>query len=175
MWLRIHRLLVGVLVLSAWLGSAMADEPLTSQFPEGKWKCGMGSYGLRECFITHDEGKVMLDIPDGVGHRMPLKGQLLGTDTDGEVVFDGVLSGKYVDFDSDCATEKTTDPKSCLELHEKARRQSMRLVFQRKKDGSWRGTLPFFIVRGKWNGMIAEGWYRHGATEPLRLVPKKNE
>ncbi len=164
---------LGFVLLAGGSGRA-AETPVAGQLPAGTWRCGVGSYALRDCRVVQEGEQTFLEIPDGLGHWMPMRGELLPTDTPGEVLFDGQMMGRFADCDDDCDdASRHADADACRKWTTTCRAQPLRVLLQKKADGSWRGTLTYLVVRGRYNGLVAERYYRVGAHQAFRIAPPK--
>jgi hypothetical protein len=155
--------LLVLLATPAFAETEMGDNTTPGKrMPVGDYQCKMGSYAFRACQVVEEGGDFFLVIPDGLGHFLPLKAQLLGTDEANQLI----LLGKPSNAKSICSGETADLQKQCEEQP---------LVATLNKKGSvWQGTLAYHIVRNTYgrDGKPARD-YKHGVAENIQIKPKK--
>jgi hypothetical protein len=125
-----------------------------ARMPAGHYSCGLGSYKGRICMVAESEGTWTLTVPNGKGHSVPLKGQLLGTDEAKQLIFLGTLLSP----NRLCSADEPADCNA----------QSVRVILNQMKHGGWRGAMSYWIYRTD-----DKGQYRHGVTEIFSVRPTK--
>ena len=123
-----------------------------ARMPVGEYRCGMGSYKARPCQMVKEGADYFLVVPDKIGHFLPMKLQVLGTDEAGELI----VTGKATNPSRICGSEKKAAD---------CRAQTLTAVLKQGKSGTWRGTMAYFIMR--------QSKFRHGVAERLFIRPAK--
>lgn len=125
-----------------------------ARMPVGDYLCGLGSYKGRHCTMAAKDKHFELTIPAEKGHSIPLKAQVLGTDTAGRLL----LVGKMLTPNRVCSADEPSD----------CNQQPMVVILQKAKNGTWRGNLSYWIYRTD-----KKGRYRHGVSEVFVMRAKK--
>ena len=148
------------------------------RLPPGDYECKMGSYAFRACQVVADGQGVAVVIPDGIGHFLSARAEILPSDDANEVTFIGRLSGaggicpRCPDAEmgkAECQ-ETLAQKQECLA-------QPLVARLKKGKDQAFRGTLLYFILRPGYDrsggGARYIGSFKLGNTIELVLRPKK--
>lgn len=180
-----HRLATALLLTSI-------AAPLTAQaqlatrksaaaaLPAGDYECKMGSYAFRACQVVAEGEGVAVVIPDGLGHFMAVRAEILPSDTAREMTFQGRLTNpgaicprcpdeQMGKPDGECK-ESLADKQACVA-------QPLLARLRLQKDRAWKGELTYFILRPSYDkgpsGLEYKGYFKLGNTIDLTIRPKK--
>ncbi|QED29902.1 hypothetical protein FRD01_22230 [Microvenator marinus] len=143
--------------------------------PPGDYLCGLGSYKLRDCTIEKAGDGVELIIPDGIGHSIAMRAQLLPSDDKNQLTLLGTLTNPA----RLCTTcpEGAPDSSECIGTpQDRLACTSQPLVARLKvSNGVARGQLMYYILRPSYDfGATTKyiGYFKLGNMETLTIKPK---
>ena len=159
---------------SAW--AQTADRHSAAKLlPPGDYQCKMGSYSFRDCTIEQDGDGVALVIPDGLGHFMAFRAELLASDDKNELTLMGKMTARgYHCGGTECnlddpqskkCPEPVADRKACFEQP---------LIARLKVSGDQAsGSLNYYIMRS--SPESANGFFKLGNKDNFIIRKKKSK
>lgn len=116
----------------------------------GDHKCSIGSYKARKCSLTVDKGVYTLTAPTDLGHNIPFTAQIMGTDQANQLL----LMGTPLSPNRICGEEEGPQ---CPD-------QPLIVVLRKRKNGTWRGKINYWILRTD-----KAGPYKHGVVTTFTI------
>ena len=166
--------MIMTLTTSAW--AQTADRHSSAKLlPPGDYQCRVGSYAARDCTIERDGDGVALVLPDGLGHFIQFRAELLPSDDKNQMTLLGRLTNPQNICDrcsddkpdsSEC-TGTPADRKACIDQPLVAR--------LKVSGGGAKGTLMYYILRPSYQGNQYAGYFKLGNTIDIAITPKKKK
>lgn len=171
-------LLVFVLIylFSMNVSAQTADRNTAAKLlPPGDYLCGQGSYKLRDCTIEKVGDGVELVIPDGIGHFIAMRAELLPSDDKNQLTLMGTLTnpGQLCTM----CPSSSPDSSECIGTPQDRQACTSQPLVARLKvsKGVARGQLMYYILRPSYDfGATTKyiGYFKLGNTETLTIKPK---
>lgn len=164
---------VSLFAFNTWAQTADRNTA-TTLLPPGEYLCGQGSYKPRTCTIEKTGNGIELVIPDGIGHFVSMRAQLLPSDDKNQLT----LLGTPTNPSQLCTVcpANAPDSEECIGSPEDRQACTTQPLMARLKvsKGAATGQLMYYILRPSYDFGGSEkyiGYFKLGNLESLVIKP----
>lgn len=163
-----------LLSTSAWAQAKL--DTAAKLLPPGDYECKMGSYAFRDCTIEKNGAGVALVLPDGLGHFMAFRAELLPSDDKNQMTLLGhLIARSYHCGGTDCNLDDPESEKCEPQAQRKACYEQPLMARLKVSGGGAKGTLLYYIDRPSYENGKLVGYFKLGNTIDLAIRPKKGK